>query len=57
MARRYGLSWYVGLIVAAAVFVKAPMDTLEVSWTVFQAIGEFGGQVVSELASDDSGAQ
>ncbi len=57
MARRYGLSWYVGLVVLAAVFVKAPMETLEVSWAVFQAVGEFGGDVVSELASGDSGAQ
>ncbi len=57
MARRYGLSWYVALVVLAAVFVKAPMETLEVSWTVFEAVGEFGGQVVSELASDDSGVQ
>jgi len=57
MARRYGVSFYLALIVFAAVFVNAPMATLDVSWLAFKAIGEFGGSVVSELASNGAGVQ
>ncbi len=57
LARRYGLSFYVALVVFLAIFVNAPLATLEVSWEAFKAIGEFGGSVVSELASGGSVGQ
>ncbi|MEM9561084.1 MAG: hypothetical protein AAGA93_00615 [Actinomycetota bacterium] len=51
MARRYGLGFYVTVAVLLAVFVNQPVAFLDVAWQMFSGIGEFGGAVVSELAS------
>lgn len=56
MARRYGLGFYVTLVVLLAAFVNEPLAFLDVSWELFTNIGEFGGSIVSELASGRQGA-
>ena len=55
MRRRYGLGFWAVVITIFATFVAEPRATLDVSWQVFQAVGEFGGALVSELASDGEG--
>lgn len=52
MRRRYGLGFYAVLVALFATFVAEPTATMDVSWQVFQRVGEFGGALVSELASD-----
>jgi len=55
MRRRYGLELWAVLIALLATFVAEPRASLDVSWRVFQGVGEFGGAVVAELASDGEG--
>lgn len=57
MARRYGLSFWLAILVFAATFVSAPKDTAELSWDIFRGVGEFGGAVVSELVNSDTAGE
>ena len=57
MRRRYGLGFYAVVVALFAVFVAEPVAFLDVAWQVFQGVGEFGGALVSELASDSSGVK
>jgi hypothetical protein len=57
MRRRYGLGFYAVLVALFATFVAEPRASLEVSRQVFQGLGEFGGALVSELASDERGVE
>jgi hypothetical protein len=57
MRRRYGLGFYAVLVALFATFVAEPAATLDVSWQVFQGVGEFGRALVSELASDGQGVE
>jgi len=52
MRRRTGGSWVV-LALLVATFVAEPRASLEVTADLFTAAGEFGGALVSELASDE----
>jgi hypothetical protein len=57
MRRRYGLGFWAIVVAIFATFVAEPRATLDVSWQVFQGVGEFGGALVSELASSGEEAQ
>lgn len=57
MRRRFGLGAWAIVIALFATFVAEPRASLDVSWQVFQGVGEFGGAVVAELASDGSGME
>jgi len=57
MRRRYGVGAWAVVIALFATFVAEPRASLDVSWQVFQGVGEFGGALVSELASDGSGVE
>ena len=53
MRRRYGLGGWAIVIALFATFIAEPRATLDVSWQIFHGVGEFGGALVSELASGD----
>jgi hypothetical protein len=57
MRRRSGPGAWAIVIALFATFVAEPRASLDVSWRVFQGVGEFGGALVSELASDGSGVE
>ncbi|MGB5759614.1 MAG: hypothetical protein WBM50_22055 [Acidimicrobiales bacterium] len=55
MRRRNGLGFWAVVIALFATFVAEPTASLDVAGQVFEAVGEFGGSVVSDLAADDNG--
>ena len=55
LARRYGLSFWVTLVVLVATFATEPRATTRLAADALQAVGEFGGTLVVELLSDGSG--
>ena len=57
MRRRYGLGFWAVVLALFATFVAEPRATLDVSWQIFQGVGEFGGELVSDLASDSEVAR
>jgi hypothetical protein len=54
MRRRYGLGFWAVVIALFATFVAEPVASLDVARQVFEGVGEFGGSLVSELASNSS---
>ena len=55
MRHRYGLGFWAVVIAVFATFVAEPAATLDVAGQIFTSVGEFGGSLVSELASGDDG--
>lgn len=51
MARRYGIAFWVVVLVVLATFIHEPAATARFAKDAFFAVGEFGGAVVVELSS------